>query len=37
VKYAEEVAEKKIGNQPEKKENLAMDELGRVQPMVTGY
>jgi hypothetical protein len=38
VKYAEKVAEKKIGDQPEKRENPGLDELRRVgEPMAAGY
>lgn len=36
VKYAESVAQKKIQNQPEKKENVLLEDVNRVEPMMPG-
>merc|ERR1712087_755328 len=34
VKYAESVAQKKLGDQPEKKDNAFMEDVNRADPMV---
>jgi len=36
VKYAESVAQKKIQSQPEKKENVLLEDVNRVEPMMPG-
>lgn len=37
VKYAESVAQKKLEEQPEKKENVLLEDVIRVEPMMPGY
>jgi len=34
VKYAESVAQKKLEDQPEKKENVLLEDVNRVDPMM---
>jgi len=37
VRYAESVAQKKLEEQPEKKENVLLEDVTRVEPMMSGY
>lgn len=36
VKYAESIAEKKLEDQPEKKDNVLLEDVNRIEPMMAG-